>query len=170
MSNLSIRNLSRIRQMYPEIGEALDDVQKGINNGFSQVNASPVGTTPAPAPHAANSVVGGAGILDVAVTDNSPQYAGNSHFFDYSTDGFKTFHTKPMGPSKNWRGSLGKGMFQVRSYTQYPTSGPSPMLYHPPVSTAGTTEPAMQAGQGSGTGTAGFGQQPYNATVPPKRA
>jgi hypothetical protein len=170
VANLSVRNLSQIRQMYPQIGEALDDIQKGINNTASQVNASPVGITPAPRPHAANSVLGGAGMLDVSVTDNTQQFRGNQHFFDYSTDGFKTFHTKPMGPAKNWRGSLGTGTFQVRSYTQYPTSGPSQMLYHAPVSTAGTTEPAMQAGQGSGTGTAGFGQQPYNATVPPKRS
>ena len=170
MPDLSTRNKAWIRQNFPQIAEALDDHERAINNTAAQVNASPVGLTPAPRPHAANSVAGGAGILDVSVTDNSQQYQGNQHFFDYSTDGFKTFHTQPMGPSKNWRGSKGTGTFQVRSYTQYPTSGPSQMLYHAPVSTAGTTEPAMQAGQGSGTGTAGFGQQPYNATTPPKRA
>jgi hypothetical protein len=169
MANLSLRNMARIRQQYPDIAEALADLMASHNSVAQQVNASPVGATPSPAPHAAISVRGGAGILDVALSDNSPQYAGKEHFFDYSQDGFKTFHTKSLGPAKNWRGSLGTGSFQVRSYTQYPTSQPSSMLYHPPVSTTGDSQPEMQSGQGSGTGTAGYGQTPYNADTPPKR-
>lgn len=169
MAKLTVRNLSFIRQKYPEIGEAISDLQNSHNNVAAQVNAEPVGVTSPPQPHSNISVLGGGGILDVALTDNSPQYRAKEHFFDYSQDGFKTFHTKSLGPAKNWRGSLGSGNFQVRSYTQYATSGPSPMIYHPPVSTTGAAEPLMQVGQGSGTGLAGYGAVPYNAPTPPKR-
>lgn len=170
MPNVSVRNLARIRQMWPEIGEAISDLQNAQNNVAQQVNASPVGTTPAPQPHSKLVVVGGGGIIDVAVTDNSEQYHGNHHFFDYTMDGWKTFHTKPMGPAKNWRGALGSGKIETRSYTQYPTSPPSSFVYHAAVDTSIGAEPAMQAGQGSGTGLAGFGEVPYNAVTPPKRA
>ena len=159
-----------IRQNYPQIAEALTDHQNAINNVGQQVNAAPVGQIAPPQPHAANSVKAGAGLLDVSVSDNSGQYQGNHHFFDYSTDNFKSFHTRSMGPSKNWRGYLGKAVFQTRTYTSYPTSAPSAFLYHPEVDSTGTIEPQMQAGQGSGTGTSGFGQQHYNTPNPPKRS
>jgi hypothetical protein len=135
-----------------------------------QLNASPVGQTPAPQPHSGISVLGGGGIVDVALKDDSPQYRGKEHFFDYTTDDWKTFHTKSMGPAKNWRGTLGTGTFKFRSYTQHPTSAPSEYLFHDAVDATSGSQPAMQTGQGSGTGDAGYGSTPYNTNVPPIRA
>jgi hypothetical protein len=169
MAKLSIPGLASIIQQYPDIGKALETLQNATNNVANQTNASPVGVTDPPTPHSAISVKGGAGIMDVAITDNSPQTRGKLHFFDYSTDGFKTFHTKSIGPAKNWRGTLGNGTFQVRSYAQHDTSAPSDFIYHPPVSTSGGSEPAMQPGQGSGTGQHGFGRDAFNSVTQPKR-
>jgi hypothetical protein len=171
MSNANVPQLAAIKLRDPDLGRALEYLQNVANNMGQQGNAAPVGTLPAPSPHAANSVVGGAGILDVQVTDNSPQYQGLQHFFDYSNDGWKTVHTQPMGPAKNWRGSKGSGTFAVRTYSQYPSSStPSSPLYHAAVDTTGATEPPMQAGQGSGTGLAGFGSVAYTTPKPPVRA
>jgi hypothetical protein len=171
MADASIPHLASIKLTNPDLGRALEYLQTAMNNVARQTNASPVGTTPAPQPHAANSVVGGAGILDVSVTDNSPQYQGLHHFFDYSNDGWKTTHTQSMGPSKNWRGNLGSDTFVVRTYSQYLTSAtPSRPLYHAAVDTSVALEPAMQAGQGSGTSLSGFGNVAFNTTKPPVRA
>lgn len=170
MADLSPRRMAYIRSQYPELHDALIDIVNSVNNLGTQTNAAPVGVIETPTPHSGLSVLGGGGIMDVAITDNSPQNRGREHFFDYSTDGFKTFHTKSMGPAKNWRGALGNGTFQVRSYPSYATSAPAEPLYHSTdVVTTGGAEPPMQAGQGSGTGDAGYGQQPYNTDNPPIR-
>ncbi len=172
MPDLAPRNLSAIRSgnyTPQQLHDCLADIVASHNYVAQQLNASPVGVTPPPQPHASLSVKGGAGILDVAVSDDSPQYRGKEHFFDYSMDNWQTVHTKSMGPAKNWRGSLGSGTFQVRSYSQYATSGPSPYVFSDPVDATGATEPDMQAGQGSGTGDQGYGGAAYNAPSPPKR-
>jgi hypothetical protein len=173
VSNLNPRNLAAIRAgnyTPQQLAECIKDIVDAHNNISQQKNAAPVGTIPAPEPHSKISVLGGGGILDVALTDNSPQYQGKEHFFDYSTDGFQTFRTKSLGPAKNWRGSLGSGQFSIRSYTQYDSSPPSAYKFaDSTVDTSSGTEPAMQPGQGSGTDNKGYGTVPYNASKPPTR-
>lgn len=173
MANASIPRLSAILQQSPDIGRALQYVQDVANNLGQQTNSSPVGAPPSPPPHTSLTVKGGAGIFDAAITDNSPKYRGHSNFLEYSDDSnFGNAHVIHLGPSRNWRGSLGTGTFYFRSYGAYPTSQPSPPIYHGAVSGGGSAEPQMQAGQGSGTShTAGhgFGGVPYNADKPPIR-
>ena len=171
MADLAPRNMSAIKAgtaTPAQMHEAILDIVSSMNNLGQQTSAAPVGTNPPPTPHSKLSVKGGGGIVDVAITDNDDSYRGKEHFFDYSQDGFKTWHTKSLGPAKNWRGQLGDGPFEVRSYAQHPTTGLSPMIYHPKVDTAGA-QPAMQPGQGSGTGQSGYGDVPYTGAKVPIR-
>ena len=170
MANAQIPHRAEISQQDPLMGRALKYVEDCLNNMGQQGNLSPIGTTPAPQPHAAISVKGGASMVDVQMQDPSNQYRGNENFFDYSFDGFKTFQTKHVGAANNWRGTLGSGMVSVRSYTQYPTSAPSGFLYHSPVDTSGSAQPEFQANAGSGTGEKGYGGQPWTGDNPPVRA
>lgn len=174
MADASIPRLSAIEQKDQDTGRALRYIQGVVNNLGVQTNAAPVGATPVPQAHASLSVKGGAGIFDVAIADNSPKYAGHQNFVEYSPDAsFSNAHVISLGPSRNWRGSLGSGSYHFRSYSAYPTSLPSQPVYHPAVSGAGTSEPAMQQGQGSGTSQtpgAGFGSVRFNAPVQPKRS
>ena len=55
MPDLALKNLASIRQKYPEIAEALDQIVSSHNHVAQQTNASPVGETPAPPPHTALS-------------------------------------------------------------------------------------------------------------------
>lgn len=173
MADSKYRNRSAIASKYPEVAEALDDLNSASNNIAQQTNAAPIGSSPAPAPHAGLTVTGGSGIFDAAIDDNSPKYRGHSNFLEYSNDSsFSSAHVIHLGPSRNWRGSLGTGTYHFRSYSSYPTSAPSTPIYHPPVSGAGSVEPKVQAGRGSGTSKSagyGFGHIPYNSTTPPKR-
>lgn len=172
MASLSPRNMAAIasgKYTPQQLFECLSDIVRSGNNVAQQVNAEPVGRTPAPLPHSALSVVGGGGIVDVAMTKDTPAYQGEENFFDYSNDNGATWHTKATGPARNWRGNLGTGPFLIRSYASHPTSGSSEPIYADPVHTTGA-EPPMQAGQGSGTGTMGYGELPYTTTLPPKRS
>jgi hypothetical protein len=173
MANAATPNLSSILQKYPDIGRALQYHQDALNNIGQQSNASPVGAPPAPAPHVGLTVKGGGGIFDAAIDDNSPKYRGHSNFLEYSDNpSFSNAHVIHLGPSRNWRGSLGPGTFHFRSYSSYPTSPASAPIYHPAVSGEGSAAPQMQAGKGSGTSQTpgyGFGNVPYNATKPPIR-
>lgn len=173
MPNASIPRLSAIKQKDDDTGRALQYLEGVVNNLGQQTNAAPVGATPPPQAHASLSVKGGAGIFDVAIADNSPKFIGHQNFVEYSPDAsFSNAHTISLGPSRNWRGSLGSGSYHFRSYSAYPTSQPSPHVYHAPVSGGGAVEPVMQQGQGSGTSQtpgAGFGNVPFNAPTAPKR-
>jgi len=173
MPDASIPRLSAILQKDDDIGRALQYVQRAVNNIGQQTNAAPVGVTPPPQAHASLSVKGGAGIFDVAIADDSPKFIGHSNFVEYSQDSsFSNAHVISLGPSRNWRGSLGAGPYNFRSYSAYPTSAPSQPVYHASVSGAGIKEPPMQQTQGSGTSQtpgAGFGNVPFNAPTQPKR-
>src|SRR6185503_12826727 len=128
MAKLAPRNLNAIasgKYTPQQLYECLKDIVASHNNIAQQVNAEPVGVTPAPLPHSSLSVVGGGGILDVAITKDTPAYRGEENFFDYSNDNGVTWHTKSIGPAKNWRGSLGSGTFLVRSYASHSASGSS---------------------------------------------
>jgi len=165
MPNLNSQRMSQIKQKYSEVYEALRDHEAAINHLGMQTNASPVGLTPAPGSHAAISVKGGAGLYDVAITDNADAYRGKEHFLEYSQDpSFSSPHVIHLGASKNWRGSLGVGPYHFRSRSQYATSAPSDYIYHPPVDALAGSEPQMQAGQGGG-----YGTEPFTGNKPPIR-
>jgi hypothetical protein len=174
LSDASIPRLDAIQKKDSDIGRALQYVQNAVNNIGQQTNAAPVGVTPAPQAHASLTVKGGAGIYDIAIADNSPKFIGHSNFVEYSQDAsFSNAHVISLGPSRNHRASLGAGPYHFRSYSAYPTSQPSQPVYHAAVSGAGTVEPPMQQGQGSGTSQtpgAGFGNVPFNAPTQPKRS
>lgn len=168
MADVSLRNLSQIRQKYPEVFEALMDAQSSINNMGRQGNLAPVCSIPPPPAHAGLSVTGGGGKLDIKISDPHPAYMGAERFADVSSDpSFSTFHTIHIGASQNWRGdSPVPGVAHVRTYSQYPTSpDTSAHLYHAtPVDTSGASAAPTQ----SGDAISGYGSS-YNTALPPKR-
>lgn len=175
MAFLNPQGMAAIKEQNPTLYRVLKEMVDSGNNVAQQVNADPTAAIPAPQPHAAISVKGGAGLFDISLTDNSPQYRGKSNFVEYSPDkAFPTSstHVIDMGASRNHRAYLGNQTLNFRSYAAHDTSERSPITYHSgPVSGAGDTEPEMQPGQGSGTSRdagAGFGL-PYNTVQPPKR-
>lgn len=168
MADASIPRLSSILQSHSDIGRALQYIQDAVNNLGQQTNAAPVGQIAPPPPHAAVSATGGAGKLDIKVSDPSPAYRGAERFADVSADpSFSTFHTIHMGATHNWRGeSPVAGMAHIRTYSQLPTSGPSDYIYHPPVDTAASSAAATQ----TGNPVSGYGAKFNNSVLPPKRS
>lgn len=136
-----------INTFTPEQQAFLRALVASHNNVASQVNASPVGVTPPPQPHAKLSVVAGGGITDVQITDNSDSYRDKQHCFEYTFDNWQTVQAKDLGTSQNWRGSLGVGNLQIRSKARYSTSAYSTPIYHSSVDTGAGAEPPMQSGQ-----------------------
>lgn len=197
-----IRNLAKIRQMTVErivgqnqrvregygklIVEALQDVQRQMDNVSLQTNANLQGQqNAAPPPLNAIHVDGGAGIYHVYLTDhNADLYRGAEHTAYYSTSPNFTadFHPVHMGPSRDLRVNLGlPGPFYWAAHHGYgPSSPPSPLIYFGgstpiPVSGGGLAAPPLRSGQGSGTNFAnqppgGYGQNPFRGTSPPRRA
>ena len=167
MADANFRNLSSIRQKYPDIYEAFVDAQSAINNIGQQTNAAPVGAIQSPPPHAANSVMGGGGKIDIKIEDPSPAYQGIERFADVSPDSsYSTFHTIHLGATHNHRGdSPVSGMAYVRTYSQYPTGEMSDHLYHPPVDTSASSPASFQ----TGNAVSGYGQRFNNSVLPPKR-
>lgn len=170
MADLNPSDLSYVKQQDPRLHRVLTQIIDSVNNVAQQTNAAPVGKIPPPTSHSDLKVMGGAGLFDIAITDNSASYRGKEHFVDYSEDNFQSFHTLSLGPAKNARVSLGNKNLSFRSYAQYPTSGPSDHLYQGSiVSGGGSVEPPMQGGQGSGTGSSGYGEVPFTGAKLPSR-
>lgn len=171
MAELSTKNLAAIRASGPlgeMIAAALEQHQDATNNLGQQVNASPVGQISPPPSHVSVSATGGAGKLDIKIADPLPAYRGAERFADVSPDAsFSAFHTIHMGATHNWRGdSPVAGMAHIRTYSQFPTSGPSDYIYHPPVNTAASSAAATQ----TGNSVSGYGAQFNNSVLPPKRS
>lgn len=173
MAKASIPNLASILAKYPEIGKALQYIEEVHNNVAQQVNAEPVGQTPAPPSLAKLSVTGGAGIAHAVVHDPSPTYRGNSYHLEvipaggnWETDA----HPISTGPARAYRGSLGTGTYHFRACSGYNTSNPSPWVYQNNVSLDGTTPPAFPKSTGSGTGGGAWGSVPFDGNTPPKRS
>lgn len=169
MSNLSPKQLPDIKGRDPVLYRILKDIVDSHNAISQQVNANPTGAeVAAPPTHSANSGLGGNGVIDMKITDNSPQNRGVEHFMDIIPSGssWQNAQTIHIGASTNWRGYVGKGKYQVRTYAQFPNSPPSDPLYHPEIDTTGVSDPAMQ----SGNDRLGYGQTPYlNSVQVPKR-
>jgi hypothetical protein len=170
MSDLSPNGLSELKGRDPLTYRIIKQILDSHNALAQQLNGNPTGSeVPAPQAHAANSVKGGAGILDIQVTDKTPQFRGVEHFADIVPVGgsWEKAQTIHMGATTNHRAFIGKGQYQVRTYAQYPNSPPSAFTYHPNVvDTTGDGEPPMQ----SGNGQSGYGRTPYlNSVGVPKR-
>lgn len=170
MSDLSPNGLSELKGRDPLAYRVIKQLLDSHNALAQQLNGNPTGAeVPPPQPHAANSVVGGGGILDIKVTDNTEQFRGVEHFADVIPAGgsWEQAQTIHMGATQNYRKYIGSGQYQVRTYTQYPNSPPSGFLYHPGViDTSGDAEPTMQAGNGQ----VGYGTTPVlNGFGIPKR-
>lgn len=168
MANLSIRNLARIREKFPEIGEALSDVQAAHNNIAEQTNASPVGQTPAPLGPAKLTVTGGAGFFRAHIDDNSPAYRGKEYFLEASEDeAFSNPHKMHLGATTDHYVQLGPKVLHFRAYSAQSTSAASAAVYAKNVDGTGGTAPAVQ---GNTPGGDGYGANPYNTVLPPKRS
>lgn len=173
MANASIPRLASILQTHPDIGRALQYCQDRDNNIAQQVNAEPVGQTPAPPSLAQLVVTGGAGIAHAIIHDPSPTYRGNNYHLEViPADGNWETDAHPIstGPARAYRGAIGEGLYHFRACSGYNTSNPSPWVYHNNVSLGGTTPPAFPKSTGSGTGGGAWGTVPFDGTVPPKRS
>lgn len=173
MAKASIPNLSSILAKYPEIGRAFQYSEDVHNNLAQQVNAEPVGATPAPPPLAKLQVTGGAGIIHAVMHDPSPTYRGNSYHMEViPSDGNWETDAHPIhtGPARAYRGSLGPGTYHFRACSGYNTSNPSPWIYQNNVSANGSTPPPFPKSTGSGTGGGAWGSVPFDGNVPPKRS
>jgi hypothetical protein len=179
-----IRNLSYLRNVPvfgKRIAEAFDDVQRMISNIGQQTNSNLQGQqNSAPSPPDSISVTAGGGVAHVQLTDGGSFYRGKTYHVQYAADAaFSAPITAYMGPSRDIRIPVGSQPLYYRAFSDQPTSGASDPIYHGganPVSVAatGTQQPAIPAGQGSGTGTpseiSGFGPIPYRGSAPPRRS
>lgn len=167
MAKLSIRNITYIAQKLDNrLGEAFEDLIRGVNNITDQIVSNPSGPQSPPPTINGLSVLAADGIFDVAITDNNAIQRGIIYFIEYSTTPqFSQPSGFCLGPWRTWRGQLGKGTLYWRAYSQYPSSDPSTPVYFgninipTPVAGGGTLAgPSYQASTGSGTAT-GNGSQ-----------
>ncbi len=158
----------------PRLYELMADVVQSVSSIGSQVNAEPVGSAPSPPRIAGLNVVAGNGVFDARITDHAPVSRGVEYQLEYSTTpDFASSHLVHLGPSRNWRGSLGRQKLYFRAHSTYPTSAPSSPVLHggamaSMVDGNHPVEPALQAGAGSGTGALtqsgqGYGTQPFRS-------
>lgn len=174
-STPSYRNRAYIQDKDSKISEAFDDVLSQISSIQRQTNSDPTGNTPPPPTPGSLTVTAAHGIFDAAIQDNtSPIKRGAQYFLQYSTTpSFDAPVTVSLGPSRNWRGSLGNQKLYWRAHSSYPTSAKSGHVYHgtsvQPTAVQGggvLTGPQLQPSQGTGTSVGadgsdgGFGNQP----------
>lgn len=184
-----IRNLARIRELVVDkvnfgqlIQEAFLDVQKQLGNASAQTNASLSSNQNVPPPQInAVNVTASGGVAHIQVTDNNQNiYRGITyHYHVAPASSPSSFVTLYSGPNRDARLNVGSSPLVYAVTSDYPTSPHSPPVYfggsQPTiVAAAGTEQPPMPSGQGSGTGTpgqiSGFGPIPYRGSIPPRRA
>ena len=176
-----VRNLDFLAHL-PEFGsklvEALKDYGKQISNIAQQVNANPSASQQAPPPQINSlTVSAGGGVAHAQIQDNNAIYRGIHYHVQYATDpGFSSPVTVHLGPSRDARIPVGSQPLYWRAFSDYPTSEHSQPVYHNnnlPIAAAGTSQPPIPSGQGSGTGypgqIAGYGPVPYRGAIAPKR-
>jgi hypothetical protein len=131
--NLNI-DLSRASKLDPSgwLESVLKQLHDAHNNIGKQVNAAPVGKTPAPQPISGVTVTGAGGVHEVAIQDNTPANRGLHYFVEWDTSkDFTNPRQESLGPDRQWRANLGvPGPIFVRAYSGYPTSEPSEPVYH----------------------------------------
>lgn len=170
-------HLDTLTKQDPRLGETLRQIQLAISNIATQNASAPEGLPEAPAAPTSLSVTAAGGIFDVAINDNNPVQTGIApdYFLEYSTTpGFSTPTVVYLGPTRNWRRSLGNITLYFRTYAQYGrASQPSPTIYfgsaQTPTAVVGggaVSGPTPQPSTGSGTapstgfdGGAGYGKK-----------
>lgn len=171
MGNLVLRHKAAIAsgQATPaQLYETIKALEDAVNTVATYSAISVVGPQVAPPAPVALNVTAANGIFDVQIQDNHPQTAGITpeYFVEYSeTANFTAPIVKHLGPSRNWRSTLGNKTLFWRVYSQYGRSSPtSPHKYFGSTSTptpvvgGGSAGPAIQTSAGSGTNpTSGLG-------------
>lgn len=177
---LSVPQIARIQDK--NLADAMQRIVDHINRGSKAIRVDPSGLFPAPKQVAGISVAGGAGILDVQLTDNSVINSGDiepiTYWVEYSTD--PNFinpppYQVPLPGARNVRIPVPSGKFYVRGYSQYFGSHPSPPIVFGGATPAQVdcttpTTPPAQGSQGSGSNPPGLPGQGYGVLprfVPP---
>lgn len=172
------------------LGNALQFIQDGINNGLQQVAAEPVGFAEAPPPLEGVNVKTAGEQVHLTLTHNAPISKGTHYFIEYTQNdpNFLAPHVEHLGtsrgrvlnlPTKDDSGTAIKYYF--RAYPQYPGSQPANALNYggvipTAVTLSGSTQLTLQTSTGSGTAAAngqqggyGFGKANVRPAIGPKR-
>lgn len=134
------------------VANVLTEVVTAINNVAKATGTDATGPAPMPTPIAKLSVLGGAGIFDVAITDNSSPSSAIQYVVQYSAaNNFLAPHNIILNGPRNWRGTLGGLKLYWRVASQYPGGAMGPWVNSPLIDATGATAPIVQPGQGSGS-------------------
>lgn len=160
---ITIRNLGFLQSLKDQWGaklsESLQDVGNGVNNLAYRLGSSPSGSSITPtAPGGLRVQHLGGGLVDFAITDNSPQTTSAIHYFvEHSyTQNFTDSRVCHASPSRNGTVLLPNGTYYFKTYAQNQYGGPpSQAITTMPVKVTGSASGALFASQGSGSGTAG---------------
>lgn len=147
-----------------QLYETIRDLEDGLNTIALHTAVSVVGPQVAPPAPVALNVKAANGIFDVQIQDNQPSDSGSTpeYFVEYSTSLSGPWIVKHLGPSRNWRTSLGNQTLFWRTYSQYGRSSPTSdhvyVVGNAPIVGGGSAGPTIQASAGSGTNpTSGLG-------------
>jgi hypothetical protein len=188
----SIRNLKYLRSLssrdFPDLGvklyEALSDMARHHENLAQQVNGNSTGEPTPPPPVDSVKVTGQNGHFNIAITDNNPVFRDVHYYVEHADNPqFANPQIIHLGHTRNHNVFLGSVTRYWRAYSAYASSAASAPAYHggqasPQAVNGGGSVggPALQASQGSGTGTPGQGLSgpgpvPFRSAtgVPPTR-
>lgn len=167
MGNLVLKHKAAIAsgQATPaQFYETIKALEDAVNTVATYSAISVVGPQVTPPAPTALSVKAANGIFDVQIQDNHPATAGITpeYFVEYSTSLSGPWTVKHLGPSRNWRSSLGNQTLFWRTYSQYGRSSPTSthvyIVGNAPVVGGGSAGPTIQTSAGSGTNpTSGLG-------------
>lgn len=181
---LPYRNRSYFAATNPELVEAFDDIASHLEAVMNQTNSAPVGSeTVAPPKINKLTMTASQGIFEAKIDDNNSDIVrGVNYFLDYSDNpAFNNKRTIALGPSRNWRGTLGNRKLYFQAYSQHPNTPMSPPVFHtttglhPTMVEGGgsATGPEFQSSSGSGTSQSGnasdggYGSQPFRGVSRP---
>ncbi len=162
--SFKIQNVPAIKnEAGPHTFEAVQQLEKVVNDISKQMDWDPAGQNIPPQPIAALNVTAANGIANVQIVDNFPTLTDPSHTrtinytVEFATDpGFKNVvHHEDMGPARNKNIFLGNQTLHVRAYSQTSGSPPSTptLAAGNPHTFGGVAAPTQQTYQGSGTST-----------------
>ena len=189
-SNLdSGRELVRISQDNPLLGNLLRRIIKGITQTASNSGVSPVGESDPPPTIGAVNIKASGEIVHATINDAAPVVKGINYFVEAATEpNFLNPHVEDLGTSRGKFFNLpsltdtgGAQTWYFRGYSQYLGSKPSTKIPYgglapTGVTLTGSTQLTPLSSTGSGTaasngsqGGQGFGNLPIRPAVGPKR-
>lgn len=171
MGNLVLKHKAAIasgQATHAQLYETIKALEDAVNTVATYSAISVVGPQVTPPQPVSLSVKAANGIFDVQIQDNHPAKVGLTpeYFVEYATDaGFSAPIVKHLGPSRNWRTSLGNQTLFWRVYSQYGRSSATSVHTYfgttgtpTPVVGGGSAGPTIQTSAGSGTNpTSGLG-------------